>query len=130
MSDPRDTLITALLDGTKAEAIKWEQANAGATAFIAKRASGTVTIQGARGQMGIGPIAIGSIFGGSARLVVKDRAGKTVEEIESPEPTGIGAMLANNPAAALPTLYDLVHEQVTRAEAIMKDLSKEFQDPD
>jgi len=132
MSDPRDTLITALLEGTKGGTIKWEQANARGTAFIAKRPSGTVTIQAADGSLGIGATigSVGSFFGVSAKLVIKDRAGKAVEEIESPDPTGIGAMLAHNPAASLPSLYSLVHEQVTRAEATMKDLSQEFREAD
>jgi hypothetical protein len=130
MNDPRDTLITTLIQGTKAEAIKWEQANAGATAFIARRDSGTVTIRGGVGPLGIGPLASASIWGGSATLVVKDRAGKTVEEIESPEPLGIGAMLASNPAAELIKLYNLVHEQVTRAELTMRELAREFRKPE
>jgi hypothetical protein len=135
MSDPRDTLITALLEGTKGGTIKWEQANARGTAFIAKRPSGTVTIQAAQaadGSLGIGATigSVGSFFGVSAKLVIKDRAGKAVEEIESPDPTGIGAMLAHNPAASLPSLYSLVHERVTRAEATMKDLSQEFREAD
>lgn len=131
MTDPRDTLITALLDGTEAGTIKWEQANTGATAFIAKRPSGTVTIHGARGSLSTEPISIGSLLGGaSAKLIIKNPAGKTLEEIDSPEPASIGVALANNPAARLPKLYDLVHEQVTRAEATMKGLSQEFREPD
>lgn len=127
MSDPRNTLIDALLEGTRAETIKWEQANTAATAFIAKRPSGTVTVAGTRaGLVGLG----GSLFGAAAKLVVKDATGKTVEEIEAPSSTGMGALLSLNPAAGVSQLYDLVHEQVTRAEATMANLSREFQKPD
>jgi hypothetical protein len=127
MTDPRNTLIDALLEGTRADTIKWEQANTAATAFIAKRPSGTVTVEGTRS----GLVALGSsLFGTAAKLIVKDATGKTVEEIEAPSPTTVGALMSLNPAAAVSKLYDLVHERVTRAEATMANLSREFQKPD
>ncbi len=127
MSDPRETLINALLTGTADGTIKWEQANTNASAFIAKRKHGTVTIEGPPGGLGS---ALGAAFGQTPRLIVKDSTGKTVEEIAGSGPsTTLIAAFRPHPAAMLPQLYSLVHEQVTRAEATMRNLTKDFEQP-
>lgn len=127
MTDPRTTLIETLIEGTRSEVIHWEQANNGATAFIAKRPSGTVTVEGTPGGIA-GPLS--QVLGMGSRLVVKDGKAKTLETIEAPQGTNLGAMLTLNPAAKIPTLFNLVHEQVTRAEATMANLTREFKTPE
>jgi hypothetical protein len=136
-NDPLTDLIAALKRGTASGNIRWEQANTAGTAFIAKRPSGTVTLEGSDG-----PSAMGSSnpFGGqlSVKLVVKDATGKRVEEhnAATPDPltagitTSLGVFSGSSVDAEAITLYFQVHEQVTKAKATMRTLAGEFTQPE
>jgi hypothetical protein len=133
-ADPLSDLVDALQEGTKSKAIQWEQADARGTSFIARRPSGTVTLAGAQG----GIPALGATSA-KVRLVVKDAAGKTVEQYDAIEPTalalavgGIGAVINRGatPDSRLVSLWWEVREQLTKAQSTMRKLAKEFKAPE
>jgi hypothetical protein len=134
-NDPLSELVDALRLGTAKGSIEWAQADSRGSAFIAKRPSGTVTLQGQQGQ-GLGGLAAGS--GTKVRLVVKDAAGKTVEQYDAVDPGplalaigGIGAAMGRTaPDSTLVALWWEVREQLTKAMSTMRALAKEFNAPE
>jgi hypothetical protein len=134
--DPLTDLVAALKQGTVSGNISWEQVNTAATAFIAKRASGTVTLEGSGGPSMMGSSGLlGAQL--TVKLVVKDAAGKRVEEHNAATPNpltgGISAslgMLSGSADTEVIALYSQVHEQVTRAKATMRTLAGEFARPE
>ncbi|HWX97210.1 MAG TPA: hypothetical protein VNZ01_10210 [Solirubrobacteraceae bacterium] len=133
--DPLSELVDALQAGTASKAIQWEQADARGSAFIARRPSGTVTLEGQRGRSPVGALAIEPA---TVRLVVKDATGKTVEQYDAVEQSalalavgGIGAMMKGaTPDSRLVSLWWEVREQLTKAESTMRKLAKEFEAPE
>jgi hypothetical protein len=135
-NDPLTDLVAALKQGTASGNISWEQANTAGTAFIAKRPSGTVTLEGSGGPS---MMASSGLFGAqlSVKLVVKDPTGKKVEEHNAATPSpltgGITAslgMFSGSVDAEVIALYSQVHEQVTKAQATMRTLAGEFTQPE
>lgn len=113
-----DELVAALIAGTRKGAIRWQTADSRGSAFIAKRKSGTVILQ--RGSALALP--------GTVRLTVKDRGGRTVEEVDSGSSGLSFALAGQSPAAAqLESLYESVRQQVTGADSTVRSLTKEFQ---
>lgn len=128
--DPLSDLIDALRQGTGDKSIKWEQADSHGSAFIARRSSGTVTLQGRHPVQGLGIGASATV-----RLVVKDAAGKTIEQYDAVEASpltlaasGLGAAMMGkiSPDARLVALWWDVREQLTKARSTMRALTKEF----
>jgi hypothetical protein len=135
-NDPLTHLVAALKQGTVSGHISWEQANTAGTAFIAKRPSGTVTLEGSGGPS---MMESSSPFGAqlSVKLAVKDATGKKVEEhnAATPDPLtgGLTASLGvfrDSVDAEVIALYFQVHEQVTKAKATMRTLAGEFTQPE
>lgn len=125
-ADPLAQLVQALLDGTKADTVEWEQADARGRSFIAKGSDGTVTLSGVPTDTIIGPIV-------TARLVVKNAAGRTIEEYDTAPPTATGALTQamltphNRIESKVRALFELVKERMTKANATMTRLAKEFE---
>ncbi len=125
-SDPLYELIQALRRGTRNGAIDWETADAKGNDFIARRDSGTVTLRGRRLGNPLTPEP-------AVTLVVKDAAGKTIENYEAAPQTNsaltLGAAFAafGSPDADLRALYWDVKEQAVKARSTMNALAKEFQ---
>lgn len=124
MPDALSQLVDALIASTVAGEVDWEQADSRGRAFIARRASGTVTLSGAPSQTLLGP-------GTTVKLVVKDAAGKTVEEHEAapPDPLSGAGLLSGGLRSVnsdVLSLYERVHEQITQAKATMRSLASEF----
>src|ERR1700722_531369 len=128
--DPLSDLIDALRQGTGDKSLQWEQADSYGSAFIARRSSGTVTLQGRQPGHGLG---IGT--SATVRLVVKDAAGKTIEQYDAVEASpftlaasGLSAAMMGkaSPDARLVALWWDVREQLTKARSTMRALAKEF----
>lgn len=111
-----DNLVDALVRGTRSGAISWKRADASGHAFIAKRQSGTVTLHG------YGPLSAGDL-----RLIVKDRTGKTVDEVvTSPVGGNLSRAMTGIAQPQLLSLYESVREQVTQADSTVRSLTEEF----
>lgn len=122
--DPVYDLLGAMIAGTKAGTVAWEQGDSRARVFIAKTDDGTVTLTGSPAR---------SLFGGNTvtvTLAVKNAQGKTIEEYETPPPDPIGAVVGIGAPAAIDRrvleLYEVVREQVTEAAATMRRLAAQF----
>ena len=123
--DSLKQLVEALFDGTQADSVIWEPADSRSRAFIAKGADGTVTIAGIPTDTVIGPIA-------TVTLIVKNDAGRTIEQYDTPAPPAMGAlaqamvMPSNSIESKVRALYEVAKEQSTRAKATMESLANEF----
>jgi hypothetical protein len=116
--DPIDDLVTALVSGTRQGSISWRQADARGTAYIAKRPSGTVTIQ--RPTSGLA-----AALAGSVRLVVKNELGETIREFPSGT-FSVGVGSSTLAASQLSELYNLVETQLSGKDQTVRQLATEF----
>jgi hypothetical protein len=118
LGDPLDDLVLALIAGTRHGTVKWQQADARGNAYIAKRPSGTVTVQ--RGAGGVAAML------GGTRLVVKNERGETVREYPSSGFAGkVGSPLITG-AGSLDELYNLAQAQVSGEDQTVRRLADEF----
>jgi len=123
--DPIDDLVAALVDGTRTGAIHWHPADSRGRAYIAKRNSGTVTLQEGNGRTG-----------NVLRLIVKDRAGNHVGEVTRPGIATTSALLdaeaagmplpSINAQMRLSELYESVRAQAANADSTLRSLASEF----
>jgi hypothetical protein len=121
-ADPLTQLVDALLAGSDAGTVAWEQADSRGRTFIARGSGGTVRLTG---------VSSPTLFGQglTVKLAIQDGAGKTIEEYEAPssplgEAGGIGLNIGID--RGLQTLYRQVREQITRANETMASLAGEF----
>lgn len=111
--DPLDPLVKILVEETKQGRVRWEPADPYGSAYIAKRASGTVAISG------------GLVGGNYYTLTVRDKTGTVVDETSS---MSILSSSLLGSGARLETLWKAVEERVRAGSATVQALVNEFRE--
>lgn len=109
-----EELIGALIEGTRAGSVRWTPADVRGDTFIARRSSGTVTLQGDFGQG----------LTGRLRLVVRDRHGQTVDEIATSLGGGVGQSALID--LRLRELASAVQDRLANTDSALRALAAEF----